>query len=378
MKHKKHLLVIDPTAFPGGSKIATENILNLLEPNNQNITILTADKDSWSSDRFRCVSLYQPDVLSKKVSGIMYFLRHLVIALSIVLIRLRYGKIDIAVGASGPGVDLSIYITQFLLKYRIVQLIHGPVALSRTIGKCLKKADSVFYLPSTKESLIQALYRADPLYKMEDDGKFKTLNNGLANDNWPSQCQYNKPQLFWAASLLKWKGLDTFISALHFINDKSRPETHICYIKPKDISISVSQAPVKINNVYWHDNPVDIDSIRKQANIFVSTSRNEPFGLSILESLAAGHCVLIPEDGSYWDKTLTNEIDCIKYTPDSAHDIANKLIHLNNHPEKIQIIGQKASHLAKTYKAKNQYNNIINDLASSSNDVTSYATESSL
>ncbi|MBF4438182.1 glycosyltransferase, partial [Vibrio anguillarum] len=59
--------------------------------------------------------------------------------------------------------------------------------------------------------------------------------------------------------------------------------------------------------------------------LFVSTSQQEPFGLSILEALAAGMCVIIPEDNAYWDSLLTHELNCLKYAANDVSSLAETL-----------------------------------------------------
>ncbi len=370
MKTKRHLLVIDPTAYAGGSKVATENILRLLNTQHMHITVLTADPDSWHWPELKRCKLYQPKCLSQQEQGIAYFLRHFFIAFNILLIRLRFGKINIALGASGPGVDLALYLVKPIMGFSIVQLVHGPVACSRTIGKCLYAANEVHYLESCSNSLLRALSRARPetlpcstssLQKQLPE-YFHTMKNGLSEHAWPCRCYNKHPTIFWAASLLKWKGLDTLLNALKRITPKTRPETHICYIQPKETTMPISHAPVDIQGVHWYEAPENLDLLRGCSNIFVSTSHNEPFGLSILEAMAAGHCVLIPDDGAYWDRILKNEINCIKYTANDARDLANKLLWLSHHMERINTIGEAANKVALNYRAHILYADIKDTL----------------
>ena len=139
----QHLLLIDPIAFPGGSKIATSHALALADTQQLRVTVVTRDPASWSGQNLRTVKLFEPGFLASREQGLAYFLRHLIIFLNILLARVRYGRFDTAVGASGPGVDLSLYLGKSCLGYRVVQLIHGPVARSRTIARALRAADRV-------------------------------------------------------------------------------------------------------------------------------------------------------------------------------------------------------------------------------------------
>ena len=355
MKDKQHLLVLDPTAFSGGSKIATESILRLLDLQQIRITVLSTDHDSWQWVPLKRVRLYQPKWLAKKEQGIVYYLRHLFIALNIIIARLRFGRFDLAIGASGPGVDLALYLLKPLFALKVIQLIHGPVARSRSIAYSLLAADQVYYLQSSRDSLLNSLScrSAEPLTRLP--AQFHIMHNGLSEQCWPTPCQYQHTALFWAASLLKWKGLNTLLAALRSIPANARPNTHICYIKPQDTQLPISQLPDNLQHVYCYQRPENLDQIRASANIFVSTSENEPFGLSILEALAAGQCVLLPADGAYWDKILEDKVNCIKYAAGDSCDLKHKLLSVSNNIQEVRKIGQQARKVAGQYRAEQQY-----------------------
>lgn len=360
MKNKRHLIVIDPIPFSGGSKIATESILRLLDPNKIRITVLSADPDSWHYPYLNRIHLYQPKCLAQKEQGIAYFLRHFFIALNILLARLRCGRFDIGLGASIPNIDFALYLLKPLLNIKVIQLIHGPVGSSRTISRCLATAEQVYYLQSCRDSLLNLLNCSSQNTLTTLPENFHIMHNGLSKQCWPTRCQREKPVVFWAASLLKWKGLEILLTALHKLPAKERPATHICYIKPKDISLPSSQVPENTEQINCYENPDNLDQIRASANIFVSTSKNEPFGLSILEAMAAGHCVLIPADGAYWDLSLEDNINCIKYQADNSDDLMQKLMQLNRDIKQVVRIGQQAGKVATNYRAEKQYANIQN------------------
>lgn len=364
----RHLIVVDPTAFGGGSKVATESILQLLDPQQIRITVLSADKSSWLGRNIKRVHLAEPNWLAQKEQGFGYFLRHAFIAFNLLLVRLRFGRFDIALGASGPGVDLALYLLRPLLNFNIIQLIHGPVAKSRTIARCLQAALHVYYLQSSRDSLQTALTALESAH-VELPAHFHLFQNGLSDDKWPTPCQSHTPVIFWAASLLKWKGLDTLLEALQRINDQQRVQTHICYIRPQGVQLPTSNAPIAIDHVDWFESPADIDTIRSDANIFVSTSKNEPFGLSILEAMAAGQCVLIPADGAYWDQVLEDNIDCLKYIPDDPVDLKNTIIMASSDITLIHRLGTQAANIALSYRASKKYANIVVNISRSADVV---------
>jgi len=366
MKDKRHLIVVDPTAFGGGSKVATESILALLDKRQVRITVLTADKHSWKGDQIlgmdlTRVHLYEPKWLAEKEQGLSYFARHIFIAFNLLLVSLRFGRFDIALGASGPGVDLSLYLLRPIMHYKIIQLIHGPVAKSRTIARCLKIAHQVFYLQTSYISLKNALATLQ-WTKESLPTHFHLFQNGLSKKQWPTPCQTQKACFFWAASLLKWKGLDVFLAALNTMPLAKRCPSHICYIKPQGVQLPVTNAPVRLAKVNWHNTPNNLDQLRANSNIFISTSKHEPFGLSILEAMAAGHSIIIPADGAYWDQVLIDNINCIKYIPGDSQDLSNKLLKLSTNLSLIKHLGKQAKLVAQDYQAEKQYAQIVNQL----------------
>ena len=365
--HKRHILVIDATPFTGGSKIATENILRQIDDESVRITVLTADPKSWNWERLHTISLLEPRWLAKQVHGLPYFIRHLLITLQVLYARYKKGAFDIAVGVSGPGVDLSLYLAKPLLKFKIIQLIQGDVACSRTIAKCLLAANEVHYLESTQNSLLAAISLISNTTSKQLPQYYQKMQNGIPANTWPQRCQTKRPVIFWAASLLKWKGLDVLLGALSILRVDERNETHICFIRPKDTALEISEAPIRMKSVFWHESPNNLDALRSATNIFVSTSTHEPFGLSILEAMAAGHCIVIPADGAYWDRNLKDGIECIKYQPFNITDLADKLFMLTHNMPIVRRLGDAAAIRAELYRAEICYANIKNSLIGNNN-----------
>lgn len=358
MKHKRHLVVLDPVPFFGGSKLATENILRQLEREDIRISLLTADQDSWGWSHFRYLSLFEPNWLSRQIHGIPYFIRHICIAIQLIITRFKTGPIDLAIGASGPGVDMALYFAQPFLNYKIIQLVHGPVANSKIIGRCLMRADEIHHLASSKSSLLLAMRKAS---KLSASDKLHVMVNGIPLKSWPSPCQMNRPVIFWASSLMPWKRIDVLIDALSLLADNDRCQTHICFIRPKNTAYADFRT-LEHDFIHWHEKPADLDSIRANANIFVSTSDKEPFGLSILEAMAAGHCVLIPADGAYWDLVLKHNTHCVKYPANNPEALSQTLVELIHNMPRVRSIGHIAATKAREYEASHCYASLKSSL----------------
>jgi len=364
MNSKINILIIDPIRFRGGSKVATETILRQIDQHRFNITVLTSDKNSWNLSSIRKLSIFEPKFFRIKEQGIPYFIKHTILSLNIVLAIIRSKNTKIVIGASGPGVDFSIYLIKRFFNYKIIQFVHGDVAKSKTIGRCLSVSDRTFYLPSAYPSIKKALSTvglSDNLWRKSKN--VNELENGICKNQWPSACQYKIPTIFWASSLLKWKGLDILINAIRKIDIENRPDTNICFIKPLDTQLPISDHFMDIKNIEWYEDPNNLDKIRASSNIFISTSKNEPFGLSILEAMASGHCVIIPEDNAYWDRTLFHNKNCIKYAPQDPDDLRSKIEFLQNNPDVIKRIGMCAQIISLEYRAEDLHQPIVSAIS---------------
>jgi len=357
-----HIVLVDPIAYGGGSKIATARMLENLDPKLGRVTIVTRDPASWANTAARISPLFESRLLACRDRGIAYFLRHALIVCSLIWARIRHGRFDRAVGASGPGIDLSLYLGRRLFGYRIIQLVHGPVASSKTIGRALLSADRVFYLESSGDSLLRALQTVQSAAESRRtlaSSRFLQFSNGLAEQQWPTPSSEANGRIFWASSLLKWKGLQTLLTTLKLFSTANRPQAHICYIRPKDTGLELGPGPVELERVHWYEDPSDLDRIRAGCGIFVSTSRAEPFGLSILESMAAGLAVVIPRDDAYWDRHLQDGRHCLKYRPEDPADLAEKILRLTEDRQLASRLGRRARLIARQYRADRVYRQFV-------------------
>ncbi len=359
---KKHILAIDAIPFHGGSKVATDAILAQLD--NVEVTIISSHPESWCSSDANVIALKEPAWLKQREQGLLYFIKHLWIATFILFYMIKTRKQSVLLGTSGPGVDLSIHIVGWITKSSIIQMVQGPVAYSKTIARALLRSHIIIYLPSTLDSIHRAIDLIKPQQKANGCLNNITtipLLNGITKKAWPSRStsNFNEIHIFWAASLLKWKGLDTLKMALNEFRPSLAPKTSICYIKPKDIALDSSTPPSNIDNCRCFEEPSNLDELRTHANVFVSTSQNEPFGLSILEAMIAGLCIVIPRDGAFWDCTLQENIHCIKYVPGDAEDLKKKLEYLQDNMGVAQSISRASQDIANQYRAELTYLPIV-------------------
>ena len=352
---RKKLLIIDPIVIAGGSKAATQLAISHADLSRYDITVLTNDPDSWSKLEARYVPIRTLSFIRTAQHGVMFLMAHLLVSLNMLWVAMRYGKPQLVIGASSPNVDMSIYFFRKVVSFEWLQFVHGDVPQSRLSGKALLATDSLAMLKSSEASvknIVKSVANDEQFHQLFNRSQTFTFDNGLDENQWPSRSHQEKPVVYWAASLLKWKGLDTLIEAYQ---TNELPIANICYIAPKDMPHGVTKAPVTLEHVAWHEKPNNLDALRANSSIFVSTSQREPFGLSILEAMAAGLAVIIPADGAYWDERLHNELTCIKYTPNDSEDLSRAIKRLANDDALRDDIGKRALQLAKHYRAKACY-----------------------
>jgi glycosyltransferase involved in cell wall biosynthesis len=362
---KTRLLIVDPIPFHGGSKIATQSILDDIG-HYLDVTILSAAPESWSNCNADIHKLVEPAFLRNCSHGILYLLKHLLILINILVLKLRKGGFDRYIGASIPGSDISLYLGRYFLSGKTIQFVHGPVPPSRISAKAMLNADRVFYLKSSKESMQECLDLLDfKSIDIELNRRFTPFVNGLNPSKWPTQAKpMNGVKIFWAASLLKWKGLEILSQALAMFDGGQQPVTRICYIQPADKILEVSSLPPQNEWVKCYETPENFDEIRADSNVFISTSMQEPFGLSILEAMAAGHTLIIPRDGAYWDQELVEGRDCLKYEPQNARSLYEQIQRLLSDLTLHQTLQEASLRIAKNYQSKSVYASIHQELLS--------------
>ena len=367
----KRVLIYDPVPFKGGSKKVMKTIVAEL-PSNIEVWVISNDRDSWCTDCDSCdakvnfVPLFSPRYLQNKTTGILYFVKHFVYLFSLLANMMKLKRFTKIIRFSGPSVDLSLYLLTEIINIDIIQLIQGDIADSKIAAFGLTRAKQVFYLPSTYTSILHTLKSHSSNEKLVKT-KFIPFINGINCSTIKAKETSNKNSdkigFLWAASLLRWKRVELFIAAMTKLNssyeDLDKYFASVCYIEPPtDAYIDVASID-KVDNIHWYADPYNLNDIRASSSVFISTSENEPFGLSILESMAAGLAIVIPADNAYWDQHLTDGYDCLKYDPNKLESLVQALTRLVNDPNFLLKIAQQAKRSAQQYCHLRCYSQIL-------------------
>jgi glycosyltransferase involved in cell wall biosynthesis len=365
----KRVLIYDPVPFKGGSKNVMKTILAEL-PNNVEVWVISNDDQSWRDDNIHFVTLFSPKCLLKQTTGALYFLKHLIFLCSLFFTLCKLKRFTKIIGLSGPCVDFALYLLAEIIHLDIIQLVQGDIAHSNIAGFGLMRANQVFYLPSTYASILLALKTHSRLNTLPIN-KFMPFVNGINGSTIKAKENSNdsphKIGFLWAASLLKWKRVELFISAMAKLNNSHKKNdkyfASVCYIEPQiDAYINIDELINNIentDNIHWYEDPKNLNDIRANSSVFISTAEDEPFGLSILEAMAAGLAIVIPEDNAYWDQHLTDGFDCIKYDPDNEESLVQALTHLVDNPTFLLKIAQQAQRSSEHYKPLHCYSQIL-------------------
>ncbi|OUR61534.1 hypothetical protein A9Q74_08680 [Colwellia sp. 39_35_sub15_T18] len=360
----KRVLIYDPVPFKGGSKKVMKTIIAEL-PSNIEMWVISNDRDSWCygyESNIRFLKLFSPSFLQNQTTGIFYFLKHFVYLLSLISNLIKLKRFTKIIGFSGPCVDFSLYLLSEIINIDIIQLIQGDITNSKISSFGLIRAKKVFYLPSTHASILYAL-KCHNYNENLANKKFIPFVNGINCSCIKVKDNNNKIGFLWAASLLRWKRVELFIAAMTELNNKyedfDKFFANVCYIEPQTDSYLDVANVNKVDNIHWFPDPNNLNDIRASSSIFISTSENEPFGLSILESMAAGLAVVIPADNAYWDQHLTDGYDCVKYTPNNVKSLVQALTRLINNPTFLLKIAQHAKHSAQQYCHIRCYSKIL-------------------
>lgn len=70
-------------------------------------------------------------------------------------------------------------------------------------------------------------------------------------------------------------------------------------------------------------------------------------------------CVIIPQDGSYWDLQLTDKVNCIKYKAGDPFALRQAILSVYTDQHLLQATQQNGIQVAQRYRAHKTYSQIV-------------------
>lgn len=337
------MLIYDASASPGGALTSAHALAEVaLGRGHQVVLVLVAPRCYEESTRWvrglDARGHVQLELLQvrdfSRIRGLNWATREAKRASELELILSRHEP-HVAIANNTPQANAALYFARG--SERIFQYIRGPFYSSKLASMLLEQAERIF--------CVGDVATASAVLSVRDASRVSQITEGLSASQWPSPIEHDATRWMWAATLMRWKGLELMLEAYEQLDPEARPPLDVCYI-PVSESEGAGSIPSHLpRGVMLHESP-DIDRVRRAANVFIHTAlAPEPFGRVILESMAAGLCVVVPDEGGAGEQ-VTHGVSGLRYKARSVNSLTQTLRALVERPAQIAQMGRRASKLA--------------------------------
>ncbi|MCY9851287.1 glycosyltransferase [Vibrio mediterranei] len=365
---QKHIVVFDAYSTKDNDTLALHSLLRQLGNESVQISVLAAKASHWARLKdyeipLQIYSLPFPIDSKKRLSITDWFKSFCQLCYCLYFLT-SLPKVHLMLSFSQPQMALPVYWLRVCLGYALVHLVYSKLYDSATNLWCLTKATKVFYLAGTEELNRHLLQQSNTL----KDENWQSFQSGITIADWPTVRKTADSRIFWAGDLNQ----DLIEHLLTAVAQVPRPiDGDICYysqslLKSADKSTSI---PRPIKGLHWYQGWRNIDEIRQQCSIFVSTAPDESANLLILEAMAAGMCPVIPRDNGYWGRVLSDGYSCLKYNGNEPSSLAKVLHHCYKDPFSRDAIAVEAMKVAQCYDAEKSYRPITTYVLATCNSI---------
>jgi len=247
----------------------------------------------------------------------------------------RRFKPDVLLANNAPAPNLACAIVARALDIPRIQYVRGAFHNGQLARTVLSDAAAVFAVGGEVHALLPQAIR---------------LSEGLSRSQWPSPRHAHTSRRFWCSTLTPWKGISLLRSALHQVPGEGADVCAadlLAWGSPQ--SIEGHWAPGC--EVHRNASQELIDGLRARCGIYVHTSlQPEPFGRSVLESMAAGLCPLVPDEGGPAEFVM-HEGNGLHYQARSQESLVHALQRLDASPALREHLGSKAAESARSFQA---------------------------
>lgn len=245
----------------------------------------------------------------------------------------------------------SMYMEYFKLyqKIPVVSTMHALGSVQSALADSLRRytvanSDITICVSNSLRSDIYERYGSEIA-----GGNMVTVYNGVNMRKSPQMVEKENIITF-AGRLTKLKGADILLNALHCLKQEGVLVTaHIMGDGPERKNLEEQSRRLSIQDqVVFHGflTPNEVRTILFRAKIHVVCSSAEPFGLTALEGMAEGACVIAPEIGGL-KEFIHDGINGVLYPYGEIEILTLKLKELINNEEMRLKLSQKAKETAQ-------------------------------
>lgn len=171
----------------------------------------------------------------------------------------------------------------------------------------------------------------------------------------------NKIKIFFTGRLSPDKDLNLLIDCFKSINQMRKD---VCFVivgsGPLDDYVDKNIQGLEIVRSYEIPQE-ELARIYASCDIFVTASRTETFGLTVLEAMSSGLPVVAPNEGGVTE-TVIDQVTGFLYKPLDRQDFINKINHLCENPELRIKMGKAGRERALEYSWENATKNLVKHL----------------
>lgn len=331
------VLVEDASPGVGGALTSLAALTEVLEARGHRVRVLAS-----SLDAARALGLDARPLADGEGS---YAARvgHRVVSL---MREVRRFKPDVLLANNAPAPNLAAAIVARACHLPRVQYVRGAFHQGQLARAVLSDASAVFAVGSEVHKSLPSAMRVD---------------EGLSRAQWPSPRHTVSSRRFWCSSLAPWKGISLLQSALA---QAPAEGADICaadllrWGSPE----SLPQPWAPGCEVHRNVSQSRIDEFRARCGIYVHTAlQPEPFGRSVLESMAAGLCPVVPDEGGPLEY-VSHEEHGLRYQARSLESLVHALKRLDAHPRLREQLASNAAARAERFEATQVFAPVVQAL----------------
>ena len=146
------------------------------------------------------------------------------------------------------------------------------------------------------------------------------------------------------------KGLDLLIAAFYQVNKCYPKATLRIYGFQKDSRLKQQIVSLELDNsVFLMGYTMDIKEPLSWADVYVMPSRHEGFPNSLCEAMSAGKCCIATVCHEGIKELIVDGDNGLLAETADVQSLANKMLYIINHPEKISLIGKRAVSISSRF-----------------------------